>query len=117
MTPTVVPSPDSDRASESLASIGKHRISRVVVMHKDFTETFFDRDLKEKLDLGNISGPSVTNGSNTGDAAANQNGTTSSISTSGNSASEISSPSAICKMASDDFFDNDNFWSGQITWY
>ena len=22
-----------------------------------------------------------------------------------------------CKAASDDFFDNDNFWSGSITWY
>jgi len=116
-TPTVVPTPDSDRVSESLASIGKHRISHVVVMHKDFTETFFDRDLKEKLDLGNISGPSVTNGSNTGDAAATKNGTTSSISTSDNSAAETSFSPAICKMASDDFFDNDNFWSGQITWY
>lgn len=88
-------------------------------MHKDFTETFFDRDLKEKLDLGITSGPSVTNGSNTGDAASNQNGTNSSISTSTSdtSAAETSYSSAICKMASDDFFDNDNFWSGQITWY
>jgi len=86
-------------------------------MHKDLTETFFDRDLKEKLNLGNISGPSATNGSNTGDAAANQNGTTSSISTPDNSAAETSFSPAICKMASDDFFDNDNFWSGQITWY
>ena len=56
-----------------------HRISRVVILHKNTLETFFD----EKMNNSNPSDPHP----------------------------------GKCKMASDDFFDNDSFWSGQITWY
>lgn len=53
----------------------RHRISRVVVMHNDKLETFFNPDT--------LSLKSIT---------------------------------AKCD-AGDDFFDNDSFWSGSITWY
>jgi hypothetical protein len=55
------------------------RISRVVVVHQDTLETFFDNDMTDNQ-IGNAVGESL-------------------------------------KPASDRFFDNDSFWSGQITWY
>jgi hypothetical protein len=61
-------------------SAGRHRISRVVVMHKNSFETFVDQVI--------FSAPSPDNNKAT-----------------------------VSNSASDDFFDNDSFWSGQITWY
>jgi hypothetical protein len=49
----------------------RHRISRVVILHNDKLETFFNRPLEKK----------------------------------------------VVPSAADDFFDNDSFWSGSITWY
>ena len=60
----------------------KHRISRVVVLHQDYQETFIDKEID---------------------------------STTTNLITKLHP--GKCKMASDDFFDNDSFWSGQITWY
>jgi hypothetical protein len=54
----------------------RHRISRVVVLHNDKLETFFNPDTP--------------------------------------------APTPVAKKAvpsGDDFFDNDSFWSGSITWY
>lgn len=56
----------------------RHRISRVVVLHNDKLETFFNPD----------------DGKDNEDVSL--------------------SPKA---PATDDFFDNDSFWSGSITWY
>lgn len=61
-------------ATTSGGQAGRHRISRVVVLHNDKLETFFNPDetpvvIKKKL------------------------------------------------RSSNDFFDNDSFWSGSITWY
>ncbi|GFH51375.1 hypothetical protein CTEN210_07851 [Chaetoceros tenuissimus] len=61
-------------------SAGRHRISRVVIMHKNSFETFVDKDI--------FSAPSPHDNKAT-----------------------------VSNSASDDFFDNDSFWSGQITWY
>lgn len=69
----------TDVKESILNSLSGHRISRVVVMHKDTLETFIDKDL---ADL-------ISHYPHGGDV----------------------------KTANDDFFDNDSFWSGQITWY
>jgi hypothetical protein len=62
--------------------IFKHRISRVVVSHKDYQVTFIDKEIDH---------------------------TTTNLIT--------KLHPGKCKKASDDFFDNDRFWSGQVTWY
>lgn len=59
------------------ASGNTHRISRVVVMHENTRETFFDKEHFKGMFQG----------------------------------------TDPCHEASDDFFDNHSFWSGQITWY
>lgn len=67
-----------------------HRISRVVVLHKDKLETFVGDEAPPEASRGGILpslSPSFACGSND-----NANGP-------------------------DDFFDNDSFWSGSITWY
>jgi hypothetical protein len=60
--------------SSSLQTSGRHRISRVVVLHNDKLETFLNPDAEVPVES--------------------------------NKAPE-----------GDDFFDNDSFWSGSITWY
>jgi hypothetical protein len=65
---------DTDELSALVSSQGtsRHRISRVVVLHNDKLETFFNED------------------------------------------------ACVCLKETapgDDFFDNDSFWSGSITWY
>lgn len=71
----------------AVPSVGRHRISRVVIMHKNTMETFFDQGHK-----------------------ANGN--------SGSTLVPIATVAPVPKTsASEDFFDNDSFWSGQITWY
>jgi len=83
----------SAQDSCSLEPIGKHRISRVVVMHKNTLETFVDQELSVTLNsqLGDFNSVNTSNHPNT--------------------------TSSTTKTASNDFFDNDSFWSGQITWY
>jgi hypothetical protein len=64
---------DLDEHVATQASAVRHRISRVVILHNDKLETFFNPDhspVQKKVE-----------------------------------------PSG------DDFFDNDSFWSGSITWY
>lgn len=61
-----------------------HRISRVVVMHHNTSETFVDQDLLPATLLDSLN--EGLNNSNV-------------------------------KTASDDFFDKESFWSGQIIWY
>lgn len=69
---------DSEELSNLIAttshcqSSSRHRISRVVVMHNDRLETFFNPDEALSLPKEDVSG---------------------------------------------DFFDNDSFWSGSLTWY
>jgi len=76
------------------SSVGRHRISRVIVKHKNTLKTFFDQELFTSFDETSLS---INNNpdtiSNTATVEPNR------------------------KTASDDFFDNDSFWSGQITWY
>lgn len=78
---------DNEELSELVASscqtpsnTGRHRISRVVVLHNDKLETFFepDQNLKESKPVQEYRKAVPT---------------------------------------SNDFFDNDSFWSGSITWY
>lgn len=88
------------------------RISRVVVVHKDFQETFIDKCLNfniakvvsDESPSSDDSEFSFASGSFVQERAL---------------ASSVTKPNLLtrCKMASDDFFDNENFWSGQITWY
>eukprot|EP00551_Chaetoceros_affinis_P010890 CAMPEP_0203683054 /NCGR_PEP_ID=MMETSP0090-20130426/47318_1 /ASSEMBLY_ACC=CAM_ASM_001088 /TAXON_ID=426623 /ORGANISM="Chaetoceros affinis, Strain CCMP159" /LENGTH=281 /DNA_ID=CAMNT_0050552175 /DNA_START=636 /DNA_END=1481 /DNA_ORIENTATION=- len=82
-------SQDIDKSSWS-----SHRISKVVVLHKNTLETFIDKEMDTSLGLGMGSPsspctPSVRDNSHSGK----------------------------CKTASDNFFDNESFWSGQVTWY
>lgn len=77
-------------------SLGKHRISRVVVMHKNVLETFIDEELTASYDVNYVSNFNTTGATGTD--------------------SELTVVTDA-KTASDDFFDNDSFWSGQITWY
>lgn len=78
---------DNEELSELVASscqtpssAGRHRISRVVVLHNDKLETFFDPDQ-------NLVKP------------------------------EPVEDYRKAVPTSNDFFDNDSFWSGSITWY
>jgi len=73
---------------KNIPTIPGHRISRVVVKHNNKHEMFIDEELSKLLDID----PSKLQPLNTFNGE------------------EV-------KTASDDFFDNDNFWSGQITWY
>lgn len=86
-----------DQEIEKKLKIHPHfRISRVVILHKNNRETFIDG----KLSVSHSSSPS------------------SSSSRKGNSSSTMCNP---CPEKSDSdgnaFFDNDSFWSGQLTWY
>jgi hypothetical protein len=58
--------------ASSLEASGRHRISRVVVLHNDKLETFLNPDAEVRHNKTPVG---------------------------------------------DDFFDNDSFWSGSITWY
>eukprot|EP00979_Chaetoceros_neogracilis_P011322 scaffold2753_cov238-Chaetoceros_neogracile.AAC.11 len=81
-----------DSCVTTLSSVaGSHRISRVVIKHKNTQETFFDQELSIPSD-------------------------DTSLVTSIN-ADIISNTAPDTKMGNGDFFDNDSFWSGQITWY
>jgi len=71
---------DNETCNPPTSPVKDHRISRVVVMHKDKLETFIDKTVLKQAPLNKVDGGDV-------------------------------------KSASDTFFDNDNFWSGQITWY
>lgn len=71
---------DSEDLSELLpeqSANNRHRISRVVVVHNDKLETFFNHQ----------------------------------------EPSSVPVKAVVQKDISDDFFDNDSFWSGSITWY
>lgn len=67
-------------SSQGIDNARSHRISRVVVLHKNTLETFIDKEMGFPLSFSDAS-------------------------------------QGKCKMASGDFFDNDCFWNGQITWY
>uniref|UniRef100_A0A7S2GZ65 Uncharacterized protein n=1 Tax=Helicotheca tamesis TaxID=374047 RepID=A0A7S2GZ65_9STRA len=91
-TSSDLPSMSPPSPSFSSSKPGRHRISRVVVMHNDTLKTFFDDDLlSPKL-------PSPVE-HNERDGIADQ------------------SSSLLPCGKSDDFFDDDSFWSGSITWY
>ena len=76
----------------------RHHISRVVIRHHDTLATFYDANYDGKND-SNSSGcsPSLLPGG--------LDTTTGTPSTMTNA------------QGSEDFFDNDSFWSGSITWY
>lgn len=77
----------------------RHHISRVVIRHHDTLATFYDATYDGKND-SNSSGcsPSLLPG-----GLDTTTGTPSSTMTNA--------------QGSEDFFDNDSFWSGSITWY
>ena len=93
-------STSSLNSNNSSVTQKSHRISRVVVLHKNTRETFIDGEMNDtSLDT---SGPCT----DSSDPGLN---------------SDLSTTTLLypdrCKTSSDHFFDNDSFWSGQITWY
>lgn len=78
-----------------------HRISRVVVFHKNTRETFIEGEMND-ISLGTNSSPCTDS---TDRCSHSNSSTTTRI-----------CPDK-CKTTIDHFFDNDSFWSGQITWY
>lgn len=85
---------------------GRHRISRVVVLHDDKLKTFFNP--AEQLILPD-NNKEEKKGHQQHFAYSQQ--ATSCISGGGDDSDSSSSSS------SEDFFDNDSFWSGSLTWY
>lgn len=77
----------------------RHHISRVVIRHHDTLATFYDATCDGKND-SNSSGcsPSLLPGG----LDTTTTGTSSTMTNA---------------QGSEDFFDNDSFWSGSITWY
>lgn len=70
------------------SSSSSHRISRVVVSHHNSQQTFFDKEYLTAVSSSSSSSPST-----------------------------LTTVSSCGLEASEDFFDNASFWSGQITWY
>lgn len=87
-----IPAVSSEALKPSSAGSAKrnsrHRISRVLVLHNDVLETFYDDVSKYDRNQSMFKQPLT-------------------------SRSLEKTPST----SSDDFFDNDSFWSGSITWY
>lgn len=75
----------------------KHRISCVVVMHDNKLTTFVDQEEPPSSSDINESDMSIS-------------GNTSTIHPPANVSSDL-------KATANEFFDNNNFWNGQITWY
>jgi hypothetical protein len=92
----LVASPSS--LSSSVVPTPRHRISRVVVLHNDKLETFSDDDDDDDDDKSKDDDVSDPCGPLDGDDS----------STCGSSS---------LPALSANFFDNDSFWSGSITWY
>ena len=82
---------------------GRHGISRVVILHNDKIETFCG------------SQPCTPLSSLASDCATADKAASGTISPTTPTMDIFASPSAA--DSSDDFFDNDSFWSGSITWY
>lgn len=85
-------------------SAPRHRISRVVVLHNDKLETFFDDD-----DDRRDSGEDPCESDHRSEASEGA------FSVSGIHSCSSSAP--FSPPLSANFFDNDSFWSGSITWY
>lgn len=79
-------------SGQNIDTTKSHRISRVVILHQNKLETFTDKE------MGAIQPTTVTTDASTC--------TTSNRPLPGK-----------CERTSKDFFDCDNFWNGQITWY
>ena len=79
----------------------RHHISRVVIRHHDTLATFYD-----------------ANYDGTNDSNSNSSGCSPSL-LPGGLDTTTGTPSSTMTNAqgSEDFFDNDSFWSGSITWY
>jgi len=88
--PASLSTPSSTPFSYS-STPGRHRISRVVVMHNDTLKTFFDDDLLS---------PKVPPSTEDHEKDTLEH-----------------SPALLPCGKSNDFFDDDSFWSGSITWY
>lgn len=112
--------PDSTRPGESQSPLGNYRISHVVVKRGDSQETFVNQEYDRYFDLGlftSEASPSAANGSSTRSSARHHPSATATA-TADTNHTPLNPPATVnFKMANDDFFDNDNFWSGQITWY
>ena len=90
-------SPTSTATTLGSPSASRHHISRVVVLHNDKLETFFNQEEPQDDDSDDLL------------------------------ASLVSAPSAepasfgcsppFPTSSSDDFFDSDSFWTGSLTWY
>jgi hypothetical protein len=115
-----------------------HRIQRVVVLHKDIQQTFVEPD--HDLALGSLSfvgtdshhdndtadvdtdaDPADTDPSTVGvpqepNTTTSTSASTSNYTTSSSTITNHNKVTSTC-YASQDFFDNDSFWTGQITWY
>jgi len=99
-TATTATSPSSSENN------GRHRISRVVVLHDDKLKTFFNPGEQLLLPDNNKEEEREHQ-----QHSAYSQQATSCISGGGDDSDSSSSSS------SEDFFDNDSFWSGSLTWY
>lgn len=96
-TATGAPAPKPNGASPSS---NRHRISRVVILHNDKLETFFNNPAQEsKEDDGDFLS-SLISPTNSAECQEYQR-----------------DPLSPSNNNSSDFFDNDSFWSGSLTWY
>jgi hypothetical protein len=90
----------------TLGGSSRHRISRVVVLHNDKLETFFNNLVSDSPQEDTVDSPSLLMTTD----SINDSCGSSSCSTS------LTSPSSSTD-GGDFFFDNDSFWSGSLTWY
>eukprot|EP00586_Coscinodiscus_wailesii_P010874 CAMPEP_0172514688 /NCGR_PEP_ID=MMETSP1066-20121228/262004_1 /TAXON_ID=671091 /ORGANISM="Coscinodiscus wailesii, Strain CCMP2513" /LENGTH=306 /DNA_ID=CAMNT_0013295459 /DNA_START=44 /DNA_END=961 /DNA_ORIENTATION=+ len=95
LSTTSDPCPSSNSSKRN----SRHRISRVLVLHNDVLETFYDEDVTtNKTNIDQQQQPVLEQYQQ--QLPLNNNN---------------KSVSPDC-ASSDDFFDNDSFWSGSITW-
>jgi hypothetical protein len=103
---------EEGKGSQNFSSMASktHRIHRVVVLHKDIQQTFVEPDdalcsiSPSHKDYSSLTCTTTT--TTTNDVCRDMDHDTH---------KKVSS--TCCYASSQDFFDNDNFWSGQITWY
>jgi hypothetical protein len=84
-------------ATTSTSNAGRHRISRVCVVYNDKLETFCNPADFRSNNQGSSQPLTASFGSQNVDCKYNNNNNN--------------------KSAPSDFFDNDSFWSGSLTWY
>lgn len=104
----------SGSSSQNFSSMASksHRIHKVVVLHKDIQQTFVEPD-----DALCSSAPSHKDYSSLTCTTTAATCTTKDVCLDMDHDTHKNVTSTCYYASSQDFFDNDSFWSGQITWY